>query len=96
LSTCITVRFSESIFESEEHTYEMEYEQPKDDGQHVKVGDISNLIHKHSFTKTDVFEYSMGKNNVMQFIPPVKATFLTFWSWMWKLKERGLIEVKIL
>ena len=40
LSTCMTVRFSESIFESEEHSYDMEYEQPKDDGQHVKVGDI--------------------------------------------------------
>ena len=40
MSTGITVRFSESIFESEEPTYEMEYEQPKDDGQHVKVGEI--------------------------------------------------------
>ena len=38
----MAVRFSESIFESEEHTYEMEYEQPKDDGKHVKVGDINN------------------------------------------------------
>ena len=42
LLTCMAVRFSESIFESEEHTYEMEYEQPKDDGKHVKVGDINN------------------------------------------------------
>jgi len=40
---CVTdcvylVRFSESIFdEGEDHTYEMEYEQPKNDGCHVQV-----------------------------------------------------------
>ena len=40
---CVTdcvyvVRFSESIFdEGEDHTYEMEYEQPKDDGCHAQV-----------------------------------------------------------
>ena len=40
---CVTdcvylVRFSESIFdEGEDHTYEMEYEQPKNDGYHVQV-----------------------------------------------------------
>lgn len=32
------VRFSETIFEeSEDHAYEMEYEEPKNDGMHVKV-----------------------------------------------------------
>ena len=37
--TCVYVaRFSESIFdEGEDHTYEMEYEQPKDDGCHAQV-----------------------------------------------------------
>ncbi|KAK2559131.1 SHC-transforming protein 1 [Acropora cervicornis] len=40
LATEVPERFSESIFESEEHTYEMEYEQPKDDGQHVKLPTI--------------------------------------------------------
>ena len=36
--TWFSLRFSESIFdESEEHTYEMEYEEPKNDGQHVQV-----------------------------------------------------------
>lgn len=33
----VNVRFSEGIFESDEHTYEMEYEEPKDDGQRVQV-----------------------------------------------------------
>lgn len=33
-----TIRFSETIFEdNEDHTYEMEYEEPKNDGMHVKV-----------------------------------------------------------
>jgi len=37
LATEVPERFSESIFdESEEHTYEMEYEEPKNDGQHVQ------------------------------------------------------------
>ena len=32
------IRFSETIFEeSEDHAYEMEYEEPKNDGMHVKV-----------------------------------------------------------
>lgn len=31
-------RFSETIFEeSEDHTYEMEYDEPKTDGNHMKV-----------------------------------------------------------
>ena len=32
------IRFSQTIFEeSEDHTYEMEYEEPKNDGMHFKV-----------------------------------------------------------
>ena len=32
------IRFSETIFEeSEDHTYEMEYEEPKNDGGNIKV-----------------------------------------------------------
>ena len=32
------IRFSATIFEeSEDHTYEMEYEEPKNDGMHFKV-----------------------------------------------------------
>lgn len=36
LATEVPERFSEGIFESDEHTYEMEYEEPKDDGQRVQ------------------------------------------------------------
>lgn len=39
VTACVYLfRFSESIFdEGEDHTYEMEYEQPKNDGYHVQV-----------------------------------------------------------
>ncbi|KAM7428020.1 SHC (Src y 2 domain containing) transforming protein [Porites harrisoni] len=38
LATEVPERFSESIFdEGEDHTYEMEYEQPKNDGYHVQL-----------------------------------------------------------
>ena len=38
LATEVPERFSEAIFEeTEDHTYEMEYDEPKDDGQRVQV-----------------------------------------------------------
>ena len=38
------IRFSETIFEEgEDHTYEMEYEEPKDDGKHFKVQSNPNF-----------------------------------------------------
>ena len=39
------IRFSETIFEeSEHHTYEMEYEEPKNDGMRVKVPGVKPYL----------------------------------------------------
>lgn len=54
------IRFSETIFEeSEDHTYEMEYDEPKNDGDHMKVK--SNCISWEAigFSLFDQFQLSI-------------------------------------
>ncbi|XP_015766532.1 PREDICTED: SHC-transforming protein 1-like [Acropora digitifera] len=73
LATEVPERFSESIFESEEPSYEMEYEQPKDDGQHVKLPTIYQSANSEQSTYMALDPQTTTNHELYNYDNPNKA-----------------------